>query len=146
MFVDRVPNVLKNRRAKRTEGFTLIELLVALTVLAFALAAIVQSAGVFAEQAGYLRERTLAHWVGMNTLTEWQITRKWPALGTLNGEEELAGRMWRWHMIISETMMPTMRRMQVEVRPGSESSSASPSSEDNADQPLARLEGYLVQP
>ena len=48
-------------------GFTLVEVLVALSVIAIALAAVLKGASEGASSARYLRDKTLAHWVAMNT-------------------------------------------------------------------------------
>jgi len=85
----------KNRRNAR--GFTLLEVLVALAVLALALAAGIKAAGSNIDNAAYLRDRTLAHWVAMNKLTEMQVFNKFPTAGsTERGSLLLAGSEWYW--------------------------------------------------
>ncbi|MBI3776218.1 MAG: type II secretion system minor pseudopilin GspI [Gammaproteobacteria bacterium] len=78
-------------------GFTLLEVLVALAVLALALAAGIKAAGSNIDNAAYLRDRTLAHWVAMNKLTEMQVFNKFPTTGTTErGSLLVAGSEWYW--------------------------------------------------
>ena len=85
------------RNVRNARGFTLLEVLVALAVLALALAAGLKAAGSNIDNAAYLRDRTLAHWVAMNKLTEMQVFNKFPATGTTErGSLLLAGSEWYW--------------------------------------------------
>lgn len=101
------------------DGFTLIEVLVALAVLAISLGAIIQSIGNSASHAGYLREKTVAHWVAMNQIAEAQSNNKAPSAGATSGKEEMAGHEWHWRMVTTEVdkeNMPGVFQLQVEVR------------------------------
>ncbi len=85
------------KNVRNTRGFTLLEVLVALAVLALALAAGIKAAGSNIDNAAYLRDRTLAHWVAMNKLTEMQVFNKFPGSGTTErGSLLLAGSEWYW--------------------------------------------------
>lgn len=80
-----------------SRGFTLLEVLVALAILALALAAGIKAAGSNVDNSAYLRDRTLAHWVAMNKLTEMQVFNKFPSPGTTeHGSLLLAGSEWYW--------------------------------------------------
>lgn len=85
------------KNPRNSHGFTLLEVLVALAVLALALGAGIKAAGSNIDNAAYLRDRTLAHWVAMNKLTEMQVFNKFPAKGsTEHGSLLLAGSEWYW--------------------------------------------------
>ena len=104
-----------NRKAAK--GFTLLEVLIALSVLAIALGAIIQSVAATTNNVGYLRDRTLAHWVAMNKVTELQVgTNDWPALGNTDGTYELANYEWYWKVSVVEAGLKDIRRLEVEVR------------------------------
>ena len=104
-----------NRKAAK--GFTLLEVLIALSVLAIALGAIIQSVAATTNNVGYLRDRTLAHWVAMNKVTELQVgTNDWPALGNTDGTYELANYEWYWKVSVVEAGIKDVRRLEVEVR------------------------------
>ena len=104
-----------NRKAAK--GFTLLEVLIALSVLAIALGAIIQSVAATTNNVGYLRDRTLAHWVAMNKVVELQVgTNDWPALGNTDGTYELANYEWYWKVSVVETPLKDVRRLEVEVR------------------------------
>lgn len=93
-----------------------MEVLVALSVLAIALAAIIQSVSTNSAHAGYLREKTLAHWVAMNQVAEIQSMNKYPATGTKRGTEEMAGHEWHWQTSVVDSGVENVRRVEVEVR------------------------------
>ncbi len=97
-------------------GFTLVEVLVALSVIAIALAAVLKGASEGASSARYLRDKTLAHWVAMNTITEVQVRGEWPSPGRGEGEATMGSRDWHWRSVVSNTPDEDMRRLEVEVR------------------------------
>jgi general secretion pathway protein I len=129
-----LPSVVIPCRDKRS-GFTLLEVLVALAVVSLALAALIKAAAQAAENTAYLRDKTLAHWVAMNRITEYQVYREWPATGTRTGASEMAGREWAWTITIENTMDPDTRRLQVEVR-----------REEEQEYPLVELTAFLARP
>jgi general secretion pathway protein I len=96
------------------KGFTLLEILIALAILAIALSSIIAVASNQSVNVAYLRDKTLAHWVAMNQMTELQITNQWPATGKKRGDEEMGLQKWYWKREISKT--PDDRVRQVEIR------------------------------
>lgn len=118
----------------RERGFTLMEVLVALAILAIALAAIVKATAENTTNTAYLRDKTLAHWIAMNKLTELQVTDAWQT-GQADGKTDFADRQWGWHTDIKDTAVSTVRRVEVKVfRAG------------DKDHPLATLTGFLGDP
>lgn len=97
-------------------GFTLIEILVALAIIAIALTAVVAETGQHVSSTIHMRDRTLAHWVAMNRVTEQLATDQWPGVGTSNGIADMADREWFWTMRVSATPDSDIRRIDVEVR------------------------------
>jgi len=100
---------------KRQNGFTLIEILIAVAVVAIALSAIVTEVSRDLHYAHLLRNKTLAQWVAMNKITEWQITENWPDPGQQQGETEMARQTWYWRINTSTTDDKNIRRLDVEV-------------------------------
>ncbi|OQW94150.1 MAG: type II secretion system protein GspI [Beggiatoa sp. IS2] len=96
-------------------GFTLLEVLVALAVLAIALAAIIKVASENAENARYLRDKTLAHWVAMNVLTDIQVRESWLSPGKQQGTAMMADREWFWTVTVTKTVDEELRRVDVQV-------------------------------
>ncbi len=96
-------------------GFTLLEVMVALAVVAIALGAIIKGASDNAATAGWLRDRTLAHFVAMNQVAELQLAQSWPAPGKRHGDVELAHREWRWQAEISATSDDRVRKLELTV-------------------------------
>jgi len=100
-----------------SRGFTLIEVVVALAVVALALSAIIQTTGGAIANHAYLRDRTLAHWVARNALTELRLSRKWPDVGSRSGTSEFGNHEWDWSIKVTQTEEENMRRLDIEVRP-----------------------------
>ncbi len=87
-----------------------------MAVVALALSAIIQTTGGAIANHAYLRDRTLAHWVARNALTEWQLSRKWPDIGERSGTAEFGNREWDWSIQVIQTDEEDMRRLDIEVR------------------------------
>lgn len=119
----------------KKQGFTLLEVLVALAILAIALAAVIKTTTENAENARYLRDKTLAQWVAMNVLTEIQVRGEWPALGRNDGQAMMADHEWYWTMQISETVDQELRRLEIQVRDRRE-----------AKEPVIVLVGFIGAP
>lgn len=80
----------------KTNGFTLIEVMVALAIIAIALASLIKASGSHTSSAGYLKTKTLAHYVAMNEIADIQIKNSWPSIGELKKSTEMAGLEWYW--------------------------------------------------
>lgn len=117
------------------KGFTLLEVVVAMTVLALGLAAALKAASQRATHVQHLRDQTFAHYVALNKIAELQLSTEWPALGSEEGADQLAGQDWQWITIVRTTPDEAMRRVEVEVRyPGP------------SDAPLLSRTAYLRRP
>lgn len=82
--------------SKRITGFTLIEVMVALTIIAISLGALLNTSGAQANSASYLKQKTLAHWVAVNELTQMRIDKEFPDLGDKKGSTSMANHDWYW--------------------------------------------------
>ncbi|MDX9739847.1 MAG: type II secretion system minor pseudopilin GspI [Gammaproteobacteria bacterium] len=101
---------------RRGAGFTLIEILVALAIVALALGAVVAETGHYIAAMARMQDRTLAHWIAVDRVTEAQLAGAWPSTGNTDGSVEFSGREWLWTLRVSETPNDDMRRLDVEVR------------------------------
>ncbi len=81
---------------KKTAGFTLIEVMVALTIIAISLGALLNTSGAQARNTGYLKQKTLAHWVAVNELTQIRLAKEFPDLGDAKGSTTMANKDWYW--------------------------------------------------
>ncbi len=100
---------------KHHRGFTLLEVLVAVTIVAIAMGALISGFGRYAEQAAYIRSRTLATWVAHNRMNELMLEPGWPATGSKEDEMEMAGLEWRYRILVSGTEDPQLRRIDLSV-------------------------------
>lgn len=118
----------------RARGFTLLEVMVALAILAIALAASVRAAGQQAHAHEILRDGAYARWVAANLIAETRISEPFPLPGAREGQSRMAGRIWRWRLLVSETPDGDIRRLDAEVYEGEASV--------DARTPLVRLSGF----
>ena len=56
-----------------------------------------------ARNGTYLREKTLAHWVAMNLITERRLQPSPPDVAETSGEVEFANARWRWTLRVTQT-------------------------------------------
>jgi len=97
-------------------GFTLIEVLAALVIVALGMIAAIQAVTQSARNGAYLRDKTLAHWIGMNVLTERRLQSAPPDVAESTGRVEFAGQQWQWSMKVTQTQVESLRRMDISVR------------------------------
>lgn len=121
-------------------GFTLIEVLVALVIVALGMLAVFTQLNQTVSTATRLREKTLAHWIALDQLTQMRVARdvmnEYPAIGDRSDEVEFAGGTWRYTIHVAKAGdVEAMRRIDVTV--------AYP---DAPDQTLATLTGFLLEP
>jgi len=104
-------------RHRRVSGFTLIEVAVALIVVSLGMLAVIETVGGTARNSTYMRDKTVAHWVAMNKLTEVRLLPNTPSIDKSSDEVEMAGRDWRWTMEVKQTPVESIRRIDISVRP-----------------------------
>ncbi len=122
----------------RQTGFTLLEVLVAVAVLALAMGVFISGSSRYADDAGYIQNKTIALWVARNQLVELQLTEPWPDKGRDDGEVKMGGREWEWRSEIEDTPDPRIRRAEIRVFPVTPGVKIK-----QDDNPMARLTGYL---
>ncbi|HKU15299.1 MAG TPA: type II secretion system minor pseudopilin GspI [Steroidobacteraceae bacterium] len=105
------------RAVERTRGFTLIEVIVALIVVSLGMLGVIQAVSQTASNSGYLRDKSVAHWIAMNRLTEVRLQRTSPPVDKSSDEVEMAGQRWKWTMNVTQTPVETIRRIDISVRP-----------------------------
>ena len=98
-------------------GFTLIEVLAALVIVSLGMMAVIQAVSQTASNSTYLHDKTIAHWVAMNRLTEARLDPSAPKVDETSDDVEMAGRAWTWTMTVTQTPVETMRRIDITVRP-----------------------------
>lgn len=101
----------------RKRGFTLIEVMVALLIVGLGMLGVIKIVSQSAGTSGYLRDKTLAHWIAMNRLTEARLQKAAPKVDKTSDEVEMGGRKWKWTMNVTQTPVETIRRIDVSVRP-----------------------------
>src|SRR5688500_2555086 len=101
-----------SKRSRHT-GFTLLEVLAALVIISLGMLGVIEAVGQTASNATRMRDRTLAHWVGMNRLAAVRLEPRAPKIDKTSDEVEMAGRRWRWTMEVTETPVQSLRRIDI---------------------------------
>ena len=122
------------RRGKHA-AFTLIEVLVALAIVSIGMLAVIQAVSQTVDNAAYLRDKTLAHWVAMNQLTLMRLNQAPTVKGTSSGDADMAGQRWRWSAEVTQTAIDSMLRIDITVR----------AADADEHSQLATLTGFLGQ-
>ena len=65
---------------------------------------------------GYLKEKTIAHWIAINKANDLRISGDWPSIGVKRGSEVMAGEEWRWQTKVSKTDSKNAMRVDIEVQ------------------------------
>jgi general secretion pathway protein I len=102
-------------RASRNAGFTLLEVLAALVIISLGMLGVIEAISQTASNSIRMRDRSLAHWVAMNRLTEVRLQTRPPKIDKTSDEVEMAGRKWRWTMEVTETPVQSLRRIDIRV-------------------------------
>jgi general secretion pathway protein I len=103
-------------RPIRCAGFTLIEVMIALVIVAFGMMAVQTQLNRYVAASTYIEQKTLASWIATNKLTELGVGPTWPTVDEYEEEIEFAGRQWRCDVVVSETDVPNLHRVDVSVR------------------------------
>ena len=119
----------------RNRGFTLLEVLIALTIIALSLGALISTTGSQANSAGYLKQKTIAHWIAMDEITRLQIENAFPGKGDTDGSSTMAGTEWYWTRTIKETEDEDSRQVEFRIY-----------RDEDREDALTRLVGYLSRP
>jgi general secretion pathway protein I len=90
--------------------------MVALVIAAFGMMAVHKMLNDYASTAVEIERRTLASWIATNKLTELSVAPTWPSLGDYDEDVEFAAQQWRCEIVVSETEVTSLRRVDVSVR------------------------------
>lgn len=124
-------------RAERPgqRGFTLLEVLVAVAIVGLGMIAVFSQLNQALLSATFLRERTLAHWIAVDRLTELRLAGEFPPVGERSDDIEFGPYLWRYTLRIAETPGANLRRVDVTV-----------ALRDSPERAAATLVGFLGQP
>ena len=100
------------------KAFTLLEVLVAMAVLAIGMLTLVKVSTQNTIQTGYLKDKTLAHWVAVNKMNEVKLESSWPDKGKSNGTITMANRDWYWKLKVTDygKQSEKVRILKIDIR------------------------------
>jgi len=90
--------------------------MVALLIVALGMMAVHTQLNRYAVAATYVQQKTLASWIATNKLTELSVGATWPTVGDYEEDVEFAGREWRCEIVVSETEVANLHRVDVSVK------------------------------
>ena len=90
--------------------------MVALVIVAFGMMAVSTQINRYVVAATYVEQKTLASWIATNKLTELAVGPTWPTVGDYDEDVEFAGRQWRCEIVVAETDVTNLHRVDVSVR------------------------------
>ena len=98
-----------------SSGFTLLEVLLAVAVLAIISVGLynVSGSNIMAHQR--IQDKTLAHWVAMNKVVEFQHFEAYPVPGIKTYEAKMAGQEWEIQAGVIATDHSDVRQVTIEV-------------------------------
>jgi general secretion pathway protein I len=123
---------MHSEHLKRPGGFTLLEVLVALVIVGLGLMAVFSQLNQTIMTASMLRDRTLAHWVAVDRITELRLEGILPEVGERSDEIEMAGAEWAYTLKFSDVGVENFVRVDVSV-----------GFADNPDRVVTELAGFL---
>jgi general secretion pathway protein I len=122
-------------KPERECGFTLLEVLVALAIVALGMMAVFGQLSQSLSAANHLRNKTLAHWIALNRITELRLADEFPPVREIHDEIEMGNREWRYTLKVSTTPVANLRRVAVSVALA-----------DTPDSILAESVGFIGRP
>ena len=120
---------------KISKGMTLLEVMVALAVFSIAAVSVTKSLGEQMANMPILESRTLAKWVASNQMVNARLAGKFPDIGKIEGQEELAGREWHWRQEVVKTTDDNFRMIKISV-----------SDDDRFKRIVAQVSSYVNNP
>lgn len=120
----------------KQKGFTLLELLVALAILSIVALTALRNNASMIDNAAYLRDKTLAHWVAMNKAAELRLAGQLIVNDGQQGKTVMAEQRWAWQVTGKATDDPDIQLVEIKVRPERSDKGTS----------LASLSMYLGRP
>lgn len=103
--------------AQSETGLTLIEVLIALAILSIALTAIIQSASQNIKNTLYLQNRTIATWIGTDTINNIRagIIKLPDEPDHVTKEDHTLGQNWLTEATLKATPNPHIKQIIVDV-------------------------------
>jgi general secretion pathway protein I len=108
---------MRGTSRRKIAGFTLIEVLAAPVIVSLGMLGVIEAVSQTASNGAYLRDKTIAHWVAMNQLTKVRLDTRAPKVDKSSDEVDMALRRWRWTMVVTQTPVATVRRIDITVAP-----------------------------
>ena len=121
-------------RKTRQGGMTLIEVMVALAVFAIASLSVVNVTTEHIRTLTYIEQKNIAQWIANNHLTQLQLEKKFPGLGSKQGKLEYGVGTWYWQQQVKKTEDPKFRSVTIRIL-----------TKEGSDNSLAELTTFVVR-
>ncbi len=114
MLLD-VPQLNVMNKILQQKGFTLIEVVIATFIVGIALIAVVGTIQSITAQTSRVQEIFIGNLIAKNAMTELQLSPVWAELGEKSESVEMANTNWFKDIIVIETEVETLRRVEITV-------------------------------
>lgn len=102
-------------RGRRQRGFTLLEVMISMSIVAVTASSLsIAMSGVLTNSAR-MEEKTMAHVLAMNKMSELLSQPDWPPLGKRDEFVEMARREWVVTAEVKNSALPKLRQIEVRV-------------------------------
>jgi general secretion pathway protein I len=116
---------MRAKHGGRSQGLTLIEVLIALAIVSIALTAVMKAATQYIRAMVYLRDKTVAAWVGWQAINEIRTGLLiLPQATLIQHQTTMLHRRWLWRALQEDT--PNKRITKITVSVFAEEKDASP--------------------
>ena len=136
--------MVRYMRPTSDAGFTLVEVIIALAIIAIGMAAVMTTVTTNIANASGLKERTVAHWVAMNKIAEYQIGESWPSSKRSNDTVEMAGIQWYVQTLVSDLKMSGLKEFGIVDTKKYKQVDVQVRLDENAEYPIVTLTSYFV--
>lgn len=114
----------------KQKAFTLIEVMAAVAVFTISSVALFTVNQQSVLLANRLENKTIAHWVALNSFNRLEIKKELTTIGSQLSSEEMAGIKWQINTEVKETPIATVHRIAITVS-------------DEDQQQYAFIEGFI---
>lgn len=97
------------------QGFTLLEIMISMTIVVLTASSLSLALTGMVTSMSRLEEKTMAHILAMNKMSELLTQADWPALGKRDEFVELSRREWVVTSEVKASLLPKVRQIEVRV-------------------------------
>lgn len=103
------------RSRQNTRGFTLLEVMISMAIVAVTASSLSLALSGMVTSMARLEEKTMAHILGMNKMSELMAQTDWPPLGKRDEFVDMSRREWVVTSEVKASLLPKVRQIEVRI-------------------------------